>query len=660
MTKKDERMVWTWCGWEPLQFYRRLGGFHEAQEGNALWADDWRAMLDSEACAGKLAEAGINWVTTHLFKGFGLAAEAEEIAATERMIANYHRHGVKVFTYIQYGTVVPETMLAENEHSLQWRRVDWNGQHDGHPYEYGDQYWRDKPCANQPGFRECLLRCVDKAIDIGADGIWIDNLNADGCYCEYCQKAFQAYLKKHITDPWRELGVRELVRVGIPRAERPRDPVFQAWIRFRCEETRTSLRMMAERARSRKPDVVVTVNVGIGNTQRALLENGNWVGDLDCVDYTYAENGLFPGWKDGAMVSQHWAMGVAESIGVRIVPGAGVHGAPSLYPQPAVPNARQLRRTFAESAMLGGHAFGGPYGLRGEDGGREPILMRDADYRRIHRQAVDWYAQHRDLFDASTNAAPIAVLYSADAMIGDEKRSRQAFDAMVQLLQQHQVPFRYALSDRLDSLAGIELLILPHVLPISDEQAGQIRAFVARGGKVLATGRTSLYDEKMRQRRDYALADCLGRSFARDLEVTRHDAILVNAKNGCILLPGEWGVATPEGRPDCQALSARLMESIRHAVAGAGMPEVVSAAPQVGCGWRRLPDGRGVLAIVNYGDTPIHGITVQGLVPGTSAKLSAVDHVGMDLPVAAGPDGTMRIELPSVDVEAFVVLSGRK
>ena len=32
-----EPMIWTWAGWEPLQFYRRLGGFHEAQEGNAIW-----------------------------------------------------------------------------------------------------------------------------------------------------------------------------------------------------------------------------------------------------------------------------------------------------------------------------------------------------------------------------------------------------------------------------------------------------------------------------------------------------------------------------------------------------------------------------------------------------------------------------------------------
>ena len=33
MERIADMMTWTWAGWEPAQFYRRLGGFHEAQEG---------------------------------------------------------------------------------------------------------------------------------------------------------------------------------------------------------------------------------------------------------------------------------------------------------------------------------------------------------------------------------------------------------------------------------------------------------------------------------------------------------------------------------------------------------------------------------------------------------------------------------------------------
>jgi hypothetical protein len=645
-------MIWTWAGWEPLQYYRRLGGFHEAQEGNALWAEDWRARLDSEACAALLAEAGINWVTTHLYKGFGLEAEAEEIAATQAMIANYHRHGVKVFTYLQYGTVMPETILAETEEAATWGRIDWNGQHDGHPYEYGDQYWRAKPCANQPGFLAYLRRCVDTALGIGADGIWIDNLQADGCHCSRCQAAFQAYLQQEIADPWRALGVRDLSRVAIPRAERPRDPVFQAWVRFRCEETRRSLRMLADHARATKPDVVVAVNIGIGNHQRALLENGNWFGNLDCVDYTYAENGLFPRWTGEAIVSQHWPMGICESIGIRVVPGSGVAAAHPVYHRPAVPAPRQLRRLFAESMLQGGHAVGGPFGLRGEDGGADPLLLRDAGYRQTHRALVDWYVAHHGLFAGSSNAAPVAVCYSREAMTGDETRARQAFEAMVQLLQQQQLPFRYVLSDRLDALSDVALLVLPHVLPLSEAQAEHVRAFVARGGRVLATGRTSLYDGCMRQRREYGLADLFGQAYSHALEDGQGDAILVNASNGCLFVPGPWGIAGADGQPACRVSGERLARAIRQAIAGAGMPEVLSPLPQVGCAWRRLPDGTHLLGMMNYGETPVAGITLQGIAPGTEVRLWSIEHEGAPLAVVHG-----RALLPPLEAEAYVTMT---
>lgn len=146
--ENENSIFWTWCGWEPLQFYRRLGGYHEQQVGNAEWAGQWMRTIQSEKAAIALNKSGINWVTTHLYKAFGLKIEKEEMAATARMIKAYHKHGVKVFTYIQYGTVMPETIVSEEKSSSKCGRLDANGQHDGHPYEYGSQYWRAKPCAN--------------------------------------------------------------------------------------------------------------------------------------------------------------------------------------------------------------------------------------------------------------------------------------------------------------------------------------------------------------------------------------------------------------------------------------------------------------------------------------------------------------------------------
>ncbi len=656
--KKSELMTWIWAGWEPAQFYRRLGGFHEAQEGNALWTDDWFRQLASEDTAKALAEAGINWVTTHFYKGFGLVAEAEEIAATARLIANYHRHGVKVFTYIQYGTVMPETIGGDSELSATWGRTDWNGQHDGHPYEYGDQYWRAKPCANQPGFRDHLLRCVDQALEIGADGIWIDNLQADGCHCPCCQEAFRAYVQAKVADPWQDLGLRpeQLAGLTIPRTVRPRDPLFQLWIRCRVEEVRTSLEMICERARSRKPAVVMAANIGIGNHQKHVLENANWHAMLELLDFTYAENGLFPAWTGEKIVSQHYTLSIGNAVGTLVVPGAGVGGGSRGLPRPALPGERALRRCFAESALFGGHALGGPWGLRGENGGEAPILRRDAGWRQTNRRLADFYRSKWELLGTATDASPVAILYSFEALLADEPAYRRAYEAMAQALMQHQIPFRYLLSDRLDKLDQAKVLVLPHILPLADDTEAAIRAWVKRGGRVLATGRCGLYDGWMRQRRDYALSDLFGAHFSNAFEDAHHDGIVRNPQTGCVLLPGQWGQTLGDGKPACRIPADRVAGEIRNLLPTA-FPEVVSPVPQVGCAWNRLADGSHQLGLLNYGDEPVHGLEIRwttGANPSETVELFDATGATCVLPVRRCADGRMSVGLPALDVELFV------
>ncbi len=603
--KTNDMMVWTWAGWEPLQFYRRLGGFHEAQEGNALWSEDWFRALESEETAKALNEAGINWVTTHFFKGFGLKSEESEIAATERMIRNYHKNGVKVFTYIQYGTVMPETITGENQQARAWGRTDWNGGHDGHPYEYGDQYWRAKPCANQPGFRKYILSCVDRAIGIGADGIWIDNLQSDGCYCPCCQKAFREFVKKTVKDPCRDLGLRPagLKGIAIPRAVRPRDPLFQLWIRFRVAEVRKSLEMICARARSRKSDVVMAANIGIGNHQRHVLENANWHAMLELLDYTYAENGLFPQCDGGKIVSQHYSMTIGNAAGVKIVPGAGVGADSRGLPRPAVPRGKALRRSFAESFMFGDHAFGGPWGLRGENGGGKTIIARDASWRREHRALVDHYADLKGKTGKTAEAAPVGILYNFESLMSDEGDYRTVYEKMMQVLTQHQIPFRLVLSDRLKVLDEIDVLILPQVLPLSEEAEAGIRKWVRKGGKILATGRCGLYDSWMRQRRDYAFSDLFGDHFTNLFEDGNHDKIIRNPESGCVLMPGRWGINMANGKAACAVTESQLINEIR-AMLPKTVPQVTCKSRTVGASWSRCGNGSMMLGLLNYGDTP--------------------------------------------------------
>jgi hypothetical protein len=63
-----------------------------------------------------------------------------------------------------------------------------------------------------------------------------------------------------------------------------------------------------------------------------------------------------------------------------------------------------------------------------------------------------------------------------------------------------------------------KLLLFPNTAALSDSQCEQIRQYVSRGGSVLATFETSLYDEFGKQRADFGLADLFGVSYAGNVQ----------------------------------------------------------------------------------------------------------------------------------------------
>ena len=71
-------------------------------------------------------------------------------------------------------------------------------------------------------------------------------------------------------------------------------------------------------------------------------------------------------------------------------------------------------------------------------------------------------------------------------------------------------------NDRLldaDHVGQFKVLIFPNIAALSVEQCRQVRDFVARGGGVVATHETSLYDEWGVRRADFGLADLFGASY---------------------------------------------------------------------------------------------------------------------------------------------------
>ncbi|HEX4425588.1 MAG TPA: beta-galactosidase trimerization domain-containing protein, partial [Terriglobales bacterium] len=72
--------------------------------------------------------------------------------------------------------------------------------------------------------------------------------------------------------------------------------------------------------------------------------------------------------------------------------------------------------------------------------------------------------------------------------------------------------FDFVHEDRLDPerLSKYRALLLPNIAVLSDRQCQQIRDYVQSGGSIMASFETGLYDENLKQRTDFGLADILG------------------------------------------------------------------------------------------------------------------------------------------------------
>jgi hypothetical protein len=86
---------------------------------------------------------------------------------------------------------------------------------------------------------------------------------------------------------------------------------------------------------------------------------------------------------------------------------------------------------------------------------------------------------------------------------------------MYQALIGARIPFEMVHDRLLDAehTARYKLLLLPNIAALSEQQCGQLRDYVRRGGSLLATYETSLYDEWGNRRSDFGLADMFGVSF---------------------------------------------------------------------------------------------------------------------------------------------------
>ena len=147
-------------------------------------------------------------------------------------------------------------------------------------------------------------------------------------------------------------------------------------------------------------------------------------------------------------------------------------------------------------------------------------VLYDRRWLPVVERIYQWHFAHERYLRNETPLARVALLHSEQTSsyysgVAQGDRHEDHVLGMYHALVEARVPFElvheaFLTPDRLDAF---KLLILADAAALSDAQCRAIREYVARGGSVLATFTSSLFDEKGERRKDFGLADVLGVSF---------------------------------------------------------------------------------------------------------------------------------------------------
>jgi hypothetical protein len=369
-----------------------------------------------------------------------------------------------------------------------WIAVDAEGA----PHRSGDLY---VTCINGPYYRSFLPDVMREIIqrarpDGFTDNSWSGLDRNSICYCDNCRRGF------------RDAAGREL-----PRRRDWDDVAFRRWIEW----------SYARRLELWDANNAVTRGAGGADCIWVGMNGGGIAGQARSFRDYRAICARTP-----IVLLDHQTRSNAEGFQHNAFTGKLIHGMlgwdkliPESMPmyQIGTPMFRLATKTPAEARawMLAGFA-----------GGIQPWWHHVSAYhedRRMYRTAepiMRWHRENERYLVDRTPVASVGVVWSQRSVDfygrdSADELTEQPLRGWMHALVRARIPYVPLHVDQIDT-AGRELavLILPNLGALADAQVAAIRRFVERGGALIATGQTSLFDEWGDARPDFALADLFG------------------------------------------------------------------------------------------------------------------------------------------------------
>jgi hypothetical protein len=362
----------------------------------------------------------------------------------------------------------------------------------GRPYRSGEFYLT---CINTPYyteylpaiFREIIQRSRPEGI---ADNIWSGLERATICYCASCVIRFHQATGK-----------------DIPAGQDWNDPVWRQWNEwnFKVRNEQWDFNNQITRDAGGPDCLWIGMNgSGIAGLSGNFRDMKEICSRAEMILLDNQSRTDVSGFGENAQDGKHihgllgWDKLVPESM--------------AMY-QHGRPQYRLSGKSAAEARL---------WMLSGFAGGIQPWWHHVGAYdedRRPYQTAEPVMAFHADNEHYLINRKPVATVAvawsrnNADYFGRDDAEQLvvQPWRGFTQALLRARIPWLPMHIDYLErDGAGISVLVLPNMGGLSDQQITSIRRFVERGGALVATGQSTLFDEFGAARSDFALADLFG------------------------------------------------------------------------------------------------------------------------------------------------------
>ena len=482
--------------WEPLMFIVRRGhGFsflRNLQERRGFadpsLKENWMALFNDESIEHE-KKAGSTYWTTQLFKGFGLEAEAEDRKYIKELVPGLQENGFRVGGYV-VGTISYETFLFEEPSAEDWF-VPLN--YWGEAATYNKQYFRRRIWFHHPGYKEYMKKVVRLGVqEYRMDLIHFDNIGNVGKIPVFSHpmaiEAFRSYLRsKYSPEKLKErLGFSDPKFVLPPVAPALGDqqffydPLIMEWIDFRCQMLGDYIKEMTAYVRSLNKQVATDINIGTLSGGNKAWQKSQRLSLLLPHTDVYIVEGNNGGryTEDGRLISNIRDYKIGRTFSNLVLNRMGSPGGIEYTPV-----------TVPEQLAFNQHCLG-------------PASMKPENWKYIK-----FLKEHFQHYLNTVNIADVAILRSYPSMAYNNYSTHQSTILLEQTLIQANIPFDIIFDEHLADLSKYAVLVLANQESLSDTALKQIKDFVNRGGGVVATGLTSLFDDWRRRRPTFGLID---------------------------------------------------------------------------------------------------------------------------------------------------------